>query len=152
MTDKADVKFEKDSDGIYDIAIGEDGDLDYVSGYETSIHMSVETNALADATEIENVLMREGWIGNENNDDQNFELGSKLHLKLQSRATTLDKNEAVNYVRLALSHFVPDRAKSIDVTGNLTQHGISVTANILRHDNTIDKVLFELWDKTESTT
>lgn len=148
---KVDMAVQEDSDGIYDISIGDDGDYAAAYGYETSIYMSVECNSSAAENEVSDILRRGGWAGNEHNGTADFEVGSKLWLKHQAKKTLLDKNEAVSYVQQCLSHFVPDRAKRVTVTGDVTNNGIVVTATILRYSGETDNILFELWDKTRRT-
>lgn len=150
-TTKIDMLLEKGSDGIYDISIGEDGDYSAAYGYETSLQMSVNCDSSLVLEDVSTALLRGGWAGNENSDETGFELGSLLWTKKQSRKTHLDKNEAVAIVKTALSHFVPDRAKSLNVTGNLTANGISVTATLLRYNNETVNILFELWKTTGTT-
>lgn len=146
---KVDFALVRCSDGIYDLGDGDDGDMLACYGYETSIRMSVLSDRKATSSEVADELRRGGWAGNENNEDKAFELGSVLWTKYQSRKTEIDKNEAVAIVKEALSHFVPDRAKQVNVTGNLTTNGIEITAVILRYSGEVDTVLFELWDTTE---
>jgi len=146
---KVDFALVRGTDGIYDLDDGDDGDMLACYGYETSIRMSVLGDSKATSAEVADKLRRGGWAGNENNEDKSFEIGSTLWTKYQSRKTEIDKNEAVAIVKDALSHFVPDRAKQINVTGNLSVNGIEITAVLLRYSGELDTVLFELWDTTE---
>lgn len=151
MTVKTDILIEQGADGIFDEAIGEDGDSKAAYGYETSIYMTVHCDASATEDEVGDLLRRQGWGGNESSEQSGFELGSKLWLKYQSRKTQTDKNEAVAAVKTAMAHFVPDRAKEVRVTGNVTSKGITVNALILRYNGETDNILFELWDTTGAT-
>lgn len=148
MTDKTDMLLQRGSDGVLDISIGDDGDYTPAYGYETSLQMSVFCDSALPLDDVSNALLRGGWAGNENSDESGYELGSLLWTKKQARKTQLDKNEAVAIIKNALSHFVPDRAKSLNVTGNLTTDGIEVSAVILRYDNETVNILFRLWETT----
>lgn len=151
MTTKTDILLERGSDGVYDEAIGDDGDSKAAYGYETSIYMTVLCNSSATEDEVGDLLRREGWAGNESSEETGFEVGSKLWLKYQSRRTQTDKNEAVASIKTAMSHFVPDRAKEVRVTGNVTSKGVIVEVTILRYNGETDNILFELWDTTQAS-
>lgn len=151
MTEKTDILLAKDSDGIMDISIGSDGDYEAAYGYETSIQMSVQVDGSIPIEDVSTALQRGGWAGNEHNESSEFELGSLLWTKKQSRRTQLSLNESVAAVKDCLAHFVPDRAKNVNVTGNLTVQGIEVEATILRYDNETVSILFKLWETTGTT-
>lgn len=94
---KIDIAFRKDSEDIYDIDIGDDGDLAACYGFETALQMSLLCERRADASEVPEALRRRGWLGNEVSDVVGFEIGSKIWLYEQARLT----NEILSGIKKA---------------------------------------------------
>lgn len=72
-----DVKIIKGADGIYDIPIV-DGDFDIVDGIETSVGVSIGTDARENEGNVQEAFRRSGWSGNLLTIQDSYELGSTL--------------------------------------------------------------------------
>lgn len=136
-------------DCLFDIALGEDGDLLTVNSFDTALKMSLFCERRASAGEEPLPQLRRGWIGNEANDVADFEMGSKLWLLMQSRLDQNILNEAVDYTKQCLQWFVDDKLlKSLDVNGSRTIDKITLNIKLFRFNGITDAFLFNLWNNT----
>jgi len=101
MGDPVDIKLNDDK-GYWDIDFDSQGDFVLEDGFDTAILMSLMCNKRANEAEVEAPQYRRGWWGNETSDFDNFEIGSKLWLLSQARATQNTLNRAIRYTQDAL--------------------------------------------------
>jgi phage gp46-like protein len=153
MREESDVKVDaalikKDGDQVYDIYIGEDGDLVPVYGFETTIIMQTLCERRADENEVPNAIKRRGWQGQECQTVPGFEHGSKLWQYYQSRSNTDTKNKIQDAVSDAFAWMVPEYLNALNVTCNLAPEGVIVAVEAVRKNKKIDKVYFRLWENT----
>jgi len=145
-----DIKLEKNSDNIYDISIV-DGDFESVDGFDTAILMSLFIDKRANQAEVSESSLRRGWIGNEQNDDEDYEVGSKLWLLDQARLNQDSVNRAIDFTRDGFIWMIEDsQVKDVQVTGQeFHPTNISVTVSFVRFDNTTFNKQFNLWENTD---
>lgn len=143
-----DIALNNDS-GFYDISIT-DGDFTASDGLDTAIIVSLVTDKRAAQSEIQQPELRRGWIGNEQNDDPDFQLGSKLWLLDQSRSNQDTLNRANDFIRDCFSWMFDDSLiKDLIVTGTLVSTNIIMSVTFKRFDNTVLNKQFSLWNNTE---
>lgn len=145
---KVDLAIAKDDDGVYDWAIGDDGDFVPTYGFDSSLLNSALNERRASVDEQPNAQRRRGWAGNETSDEPGFEEGSKLWKFYQSRANTQTKNGAADALRDGLAWLSPDFAAGTTITGKLTPSGLELEATTIRKDGKVDKVYLRLWELT----
>lgn len=134
---------------LFDIALGDDGDLLTVNSFNTALQMSLFCERRASGAEESVPELRRGWIGNEANEVQDFEMGSKLWLLMQSRLDQNVLNEAVDYTKQCLAWFVEDKLlKSVDVFGTRTTDKITLKITLFRFNGRTETFLFNLWNNT----
>lgn len=148
MSTKVDIALIEDENGVYDVRIGDDGDFVPIYGFDTAIIMSLLSEARADTGDVNQTEQRRGWIGNETPTIPGLEVGSKLWLECQSRRTLQTKNAVVDHAKRCFDWLVPDYLDAVDVTGNLSVDGISITVIPTYKSGKTDKLLFELWNNT----
>lgn len=149
MTDKLDIALIADSNGDYDIEIGDDGDLRAVDGFETSIIMSLLTDGRASPSEVAEPYNRRGFIGDEFFQNENFRHGSKLWLLEQSRNTSDTRNAAVNYAEQALQWMVNDgHLISVSARGSLRVEGIELSITGTALAGNTESFSYQLWRNT----
>lgn len=126
------------------------GDFLTNNSFDTSLLISLFGDKRADPSEVPAVQNRRGWWGNPfNTDDEEFELGSKLWLLDQARATPATLNRAITYAQEALQWLVDDgHAQRIDVSGNLSQNNIQLSVTILRDSGVTETRYYDLWENT----
>lgn len=126
------------------------GDFLTNNSFDTSLTISLFGDRRADPSEVPIVQNRRGWWGNAfNTDDIEFELGSKLWLLYQERATPATLNKAVSYAREALQWLVDDQhAQRINVSGVLSQNNIQLNIKIFRDSGVTETRYYDLWDNT----
>jgi len=145
---KVDIALIAGVDGVYDIAIGDDGDLVPTYGFDTSMIMDLLCEERANEGEVLLAARRRGWLGNESSDVPGFEVGSKLWLEYQQRQTSEVRNAIVDAAQKSLSWYVPTYCKEVRVSGLLENDGISLTIVIVRKSGKVDKLYFRLWELT----
>jgi phage gp46-like protein len=146
--DKTDIAMIKDSDGIYDWEIGDDGDFVGDYGFNSLILNQILTDKRADIGEVKDVKFSRGWIGNETPQKAGYEVGSKLWQEGKARKTIRTKNAAVDHVRDAANFLVPDLIDSVNVTGKLHPSNISILITPVKKSEQYDNVLLNLWSET----
>lgn len=125
--------------GVNNIAFDETGDFLMTDNLGTAIRISLFTNKRADASEIPNPLDRGGWWGNVANEEEGFEIGSKLWLLKQSKLNFRVVNLAIAYSKDALN-WLKDKGfvDQIRVSGTLSKTNRSVVLRIvLSKKNTV---------------
>ena len=142
-----DILLEKSGDG-FDISF-ENGDFKTTDGLDTSIVMSLFVDQRAAASEVSEASLRRGWVGNELNDDPEFQLGSKLWLLYQDRAINKSVNDSVSFTKECFKWFLDDNlAKDIQVTGSFSGSDVTVNGTFVRFDDSSESVQFNLWENT----
>lgn len=142
-----DILLEKSGD-LFDISF-ENGDFKTTEGLDTSIIMSLLTDQRAESSEVSEPSLRRGWLGNEMNEDPDYELGSKLWLLDQARAVEKSVNDGVSFAKEAFEWFLDDQlTKDNEVTGSLLSEGIQINITFVKFDNTILSKQFNLWENT----
>lgn len=145
-----DIELKQDSTtGKFHISL-ENGDFKTVDSFDTSLTIALFGDQRADASEVPIAENRRGWWGNEvNTEDVEFQLGSKLWLLEQSRATPATLNLAIGYARDATQYLVDDGfAEGIEITGKIERNGITLTITILRNSGVTETRYFDLWNNT----
>ena len=135
----------------FDFDIDDDGDLRTDDFFDTSLIVSLFTDARANASEVVEPQLRRGWIGNEFT--PGFEMGSKLWLFHQARLTTDTTNRMVTVTQESLQWLI-DQNYAIEVETEVafdTQR-VLLDVTITRPSSKVDKRLFELWDNSGVTT
>ena len=140
-----DLKLTKDSEGTYDINFQANGDFELEEGFDTAILMSLFQNKRLAESEQPIPQYRGGWWGNLLNDDENYQIGSKLWA-LDGRRTQNTLNQAIDFARDCLQWFIDDGLlKDIEVKGafssleleEISQSGDLIIAVPVSEENTI---------------
>ena len=92
-----------DFDLVVDPAIK---DFKSVSGFDTAYLFQLFIDKRSTKNECSNPRTRQGWIGDIQTKQNNYEVGSFVYLKNQSRNTQNDQNELVAYAKDGLRYFV----------------------------------------------
>lgn len=145
-----DIKMPQDSDGLWDINLDENGDLEGDDSFNTTIECSITWYKRASADEITNPRDRRGWIGDTIADIPGFETGSKLWLFSQARNTDNTLNGTQRAVEEALIWMVEqDLIKNVAVTNFYTDPS-TIDADIIIQTLSGDtqSYLFTAWKNT----
>jgi len=147
--------------GLYDISIVNDedinvldtqplkGDLSPEYGFYTSLLISTFCERRADSTEVSPPQQRRGWWGNLFAFVTGYEIGSKLWILSQARNTPLTLTRAINYLQTAFQWYIDDKhLKRVNVTGVQTDFGIILDVQLLRFDNQVINISYNLWENT----
>lgn len=127
MTDFVDVKLDK-SKGYYDIVI-EGEDIAGTEGLDTSILVSILSDARATESEQPNELARRGWWGDLFN---TYPIGSKIWLATSKSLTQLTVNEINDYIKNCLQWMINENyADSINVDTIINYINESVDVTVL---------------------
>lgn len=133
---------------LYDIAIGNNGDIRTQDFFDTAIFVSLFAEKRANAAEVLDPRLRRGWIGNESTPD--FEIGSKIWLYEQSRLTRTVLNGIQDAARESLTWLVTEGfAVSINqVTATLVSGTVRLSVTITRPNGQVEKRHYNLWENT----
>lgn len=135
-----------DHGAYYDFNYSDEGDIESEDAFDTSIIVSLFTDARADESEVPTPEDRRGWIGNLG---QTFQIGSKLWMYSQSRSNDRTAQGVRSEVQSALKFFVDDGfVKSIEVIATPIENGIGFEVSINRYSSKVDTKYFELWNNT----
>ena len=134
--------------GIYDIQIGDDGDILTADSFDTYILVALLTDRRANEAEMPQAHRRRGWIGNEHTPGQ--EMGSKLWLYEQSRLTQQTATDIQGAALEALSALVSDGLADsvLDIEATTTASGVSLELEIQRSASEVERRLIALWNNT----
>lgn len=147
LNEKIDIAVRKTGD-LFDIDFV-DGDLAGANSFDTAINITIYEERRADESEQPINYLRRGWWGNLLNDNEGFEIGSKLWEFYQSRATQNVNNKVQTFLQEAFSWFVEDGyATNVLVESELRDNNIVPTITILRSQNVVDSRSFKLWENT----
>lgn len=141
---------ENTPDGCYDLVIAPNGDLAQISGFDTSLIMSLFCERRADESEIPAANLRRGWWGNTVSDDAGFEIGSKLWIVIeQPRKLTEVMNRAIKYIQDGLQWLVDDGYLDQVIVGAVfSAIGLQANIQLLRSQSVIDSKYYDLWQST----
>ena len=140
-----DIKLrQRAEDGIWDINIDSDGDLEKDDGFGTTIAMSIIGRRRATAGEVITPQNRGGWLGNLLSDVPGFEMGSKTWLRNQSRMPPNTPAQIKNDIQEGLQWMIDDGlAENIIVTASQNGDSIQVEINV---DG--ESFFFDAWNNT----
>jgi len=140
-----DIKLTQGNDGIWDISLDEDGDLEKDEGFSTTIGLTLSGRRRADEGEVFIPQKREGWIGNLLPAVPGYERGSKLWLYQQARLTPSLPAQLRNETRESLEWMVED-----DLARNITVTGRQSDSSKVLVEISIDgePLYFDLWNNT----
>ena len=132
--------------GMYDLQIGDDGDIITEDFFDTAILYSLFGERRANADEVVDARRRRGWIGNA----EDFENGSKIWLLRQSRLTRDTLNRLKDEAEKALQWLVDDGyAVSVaDVSATLNGGRVFLNVTINRSRDKVIRRYYELWENT----
>ncbi len=145
-----DLKLALQGDGqTYDLVIGDNGDFEGEEGLDTTLIVSVLSDARASASEVAIPAQRGGWLGNLVFPRENSQLGSLLWLIEQRRRTTGNLNIAVDQVQKALQWLVDDGiAKEVTVSGELAALGGAISISAISSSGITENLYLPLWKET----
>ena len=147
----SDIKLARDSNGSYDLAIADDGDIAWVEGYETAIQMSVLCERRASADVVSLPSMRRGWLGNEDGEIAGFEIGSLIWLYYQQRLTSNTRNGIEVAATDALRWFLDENlVENITARTVITKDKISLDVDFSVTNAPVETSNFVLWQRTQS--
>lgn len=144
-----DLKLTLDADGQFDLSI-ENGNLAKVSGFDTSLTVSLFTDARANDAQIYLPENRRGWVGNIVNDVQGRQLGGLLWLLDQRRLTQDTLNKSTDYAKKSLDWNIEDQlVDNITVTGEIIPRlGIQLKIDIQINKGKTETHFVKLWEVT----
>lgn len=150
MTDKLDIALVLNEQEKYDINLDSDGDLLSTDGFETSVLLSLGTDARASESEVSDPIRRRGYVGDEFFENENFRHGSKLWLLDQTRIGNNTRNMAVSYSEQALAWMIEDEYLStISAVGNISPaEGVSVRVNGVTISGETISFAYNTWQNT----
>jgi phage gp46-like protein len=134
--------------GNYDISL-ENGDFTTTDGFDSSILVSLFSDARADKSEVLRPEQRRGWWGDECSDNKNSKLGSKLWLLSQARKTPVTLNRAKDYAYQALKWLVDEGySRKIDVNASFIAEGIKLDITITNNAGATESRSYKIWQNT----
>lgn len=142
-----DIQIVPDESGIFDLSI--DGtDFGSVDGLETSLQVSLFTDARAPETLVPDAKNRRGWVGDIITALEERFTGGNLWLLDQARLTARTISQAEIYANDSLSHYIEDSiASEINVGIDRSNRKISINIGIIVADNIIERYNI-LWRRT----
>jgi len=151
VADIIDIALSKKNNAhFYDIDFEGNGDFETVSGFETSLTMSLFTDKRVSESEQSDPTRRRGWIGDELFADTGFKHGSKLWLLDQARINFNTRNLAITYANDALQWFIDDGyLKNIVTTATITSSNVTLNINGVLLNNSKTSFSYELWQNTQ---
>jgi len=137
------------NDKFYDINFGSDGDFIKTEGFNMALKISLMCERRASESEVALPQFRRGWWGNEFLGFDNFEIGSKLWLLNQTRATQNTLNNSITYTQNSLQWLITDNYLSrVHVTANYEDNGLNINIDLIRSNNLVESYGYSLWDNT----
>lgn len=143
-----DIALVKNESGIYDISFSS-GDFEKAQGLDTAIINSLNIDQRAEASEVATPQNRRGNIIDELNNENDFQIGSKLWLLSQKRANQETVSLAESYASECLQWLIDDGiAQTVIVSGILKNDNIVLSITIKQSDGTTFNKSYDLWSKT----
>jgi phage gp46-like protein len=125
------------------------GDFTLTKGLDTAIMMSLLVDKRAASFEVAEISRRRGWFGNKLGNFVNYEIGSKLWLLDQTRATTNTLNYAKTYSYDCLQWLLQDNiADRINVDAIYDNGSLKVIISIYKDQNLLYNKGVYLWKQT----
>jgi len=145
-----DVKLVPDKNGLYDISI-EDGVIASVDGFQTTIVVSLFTDARAPASIVPNAHLRRGWVGDILKAAQDKKTGSYLWTIDQARMIKSTFKQAELHTIDCLQHLIDNNnAKNVNVDVVPSQKAISINTDIKITENNTERYN-TLWRLTNAS-
>lgn len=143
-----DIKLTQDANGNYDISIA-NGDIEAVEGFDTSLLVSLFSDARAPQYLVSIPENQRGWICNTINENGR-ELGGLLWMVDQRKLTQDTLNDAIDYVRKSLNWYIEDGLLTdIQVSGNIVpRYGIQIEIIIVAENGVTETRYYNLWEVT----
>ncbi len=138
-----------ETNGLWDIEF-ENGDIKYTNGLETTVFISLLTDARAAADQAFAPEKRRGWLGNVASPVDGRDLGGLLWLVDQARLNQDTLNSAIDYANKALNWLVEDGLViEIKVTGRIipTKY-IELNITLVSKTGDASNVYVPLWRNT----
>jgi len=149
MAEIIDVRISQEQNGSFDLSVGANGDLETVAGFDTAILMSVFCERRASADQVPTPRLRRGWIGNEDGDDPDFEIGSLIWLYEQARLNSDTANGVESHANTALAWFLEDNLLTqIETEASFSGAGVSLLVIFRTETGPVETRNFELWKNT----
>jgi len=134
-----DVKLTADAQGNYDLVI-ENDQISSVEGFETTLIVSLMTDARAPASLVPQAHMRRGWVGDISTAESATVTGSTLWVLDQSRMIKRTFAQAQLFTVEALQHLIDNKnAKGVNVTVNPSQRKIDIETEIVINENIVER-------------
>lgn len=136
------------ADGIYDISLTDEGDIETKAFFDTALLISIFAERRAEVSEVPESELRRGWIGNEST--PGFEIGSKIWLYEQARLNrdTLNgiKTEAFNALTwLTDNNYVVSHDTNTVLNEN---KDIELIIDLFRSNSEVENKVFTLWENS----
>ena len=149
MATGIDILVQPDSEGVFDISL-ENGDLVGDDGFDTSLALSLLTDARADSSQVAVPEKRRGWVGDLVSPVENRSLGGLLWLVEQRRLTHDNLNTAVDLAQKSLQWMVDDGVlQDVSISGEIEVGlGISLTIITTYLDGKTESHYVKLWENT----
>lgn len=147
-----DFKLQKLVTGFYDIDVNLDGDFVSEDAFDTSILVSLFTDARANSSEVAESHRRRGWAGNLLT--PGIEMGGKIWLWFQSRLQDRDAEGLDDAVNDSMAWFKDDGWTEVapKAISTITGRDAAKTELVItRPDSVIEKRFFDLWNNTGGT-
>ena len=145
-----DVKLCPDVRGDFDLVV-RDGRIDFVEGLQTTIEVSLFTDARAPDSIVLPASKRRGWIGDILRSLEDRFTGSTLWTLDQARLTSDTLSQAEIAAKDSLSWMVEDQiANEVNIVVEKLNRQINIAIEIVALDNTIERYNV-LWRKTNAS-
>lgn len=138
-----------EEDGLYDIDFDTDGDFLMSDGIETAIIMTVLSVQRADESEVTKAIHRRGDWSNELNEDDEFEVGSKLWLLEQARVIQESLNNGIGSLESAFQWMVEDNIiKEVIINGEIIDNSMKYTIELTKQNSETETFLYDAFANT----
>lgn len=135
----------------WDISLDESGDISTEDFFDTAILVSLFAEKRALEVEVPLSNLRRGWIGNESFEND-FEIGSKIWLYEQAKATTDTLNSVNAAATDGLQWFIDQGfVQNIVVDTSFQNDALVLEVEIFRDNSEVDKRFYELWNASGVT-
>lgn len=136
---------------IYDINFTAEGDLETSDSFDTAILMSIYCFVRATAGEVEPSQRRRGDWSNTLNENSEYEVGSKLWLKEQSKLNDDCLNDLEDLARQGLQWLIDDgylKDIEINAVADASNRGAILSVKLIRFDDSFETKLYNMWELT----
>ena len=131
MGNLIDYAVSQSNDGSFDLIIDSvNSEFQGVSGNDSAISFQLFLDRRASKKQVYDPRKRQGWICDLMTKQNNYEVGSFIYLKSQSRNTQADLNQIAGYAKDALKYFVQ--------TGQANKVSAAVVGNNITGTITVD--------------